>query len=123
MKYYHKYKEALEAAGYRVDEHGYVWDSLGNQSAGEDNYGNVQSKDANVTAICIEQDEAPLLAKLSNKVKPKKPKAKKAEVKQDETLEVVRARDADGHFIADDPSTPDVNEAWAVKTAKKVIKK
>ena len=123
MKYYHKYKEALEAAGYRVDEHGYVWDSLGNQSAGEDNYGNVQSKDANVTAICIEQDEAPLLAKLSNKVKPKKPKAKKAEVKQDETLEVVRARDADGHFIADDPSTPDVNEAWVVKTAKKVIKK
>ena len=103
MKYYHKYKEALEAAGYTVDEHGYVWDAMGNQSAGEDNYGNVQSKDA--------------------KVKPKKPKAKKAEVKQDETLEVVRARDADGHFIADDPSTPDVNEAWVVKTAKKVIKK
>ena len=46
MKYYHKYQEALEAAGYRVDEHGYVWDSAGNQSAGEDNYGNVQSKDA-----------------------------------------------------------------------------
>ena len=23
-----------------------------------------------------------------------------------------RARDADGQFIADDPSTPDVNEAW-----------
>ena len=72
MKYYHKYQEALEAAGYRVDEHGYVWDSAGNQSAGEDNYGNVQSKDANVTAICIEQDEAPLLAKLAKKVKPKK---------------------------------------------------
>ena len=26
MKYYHKYKEALEDKGYRVDEHGYVWD-------------------------------------------------------------------------------------------------
>ena len=36
MKYYHKYQEALEAAGYRVDEHGYVWDSMGNQSAGEE---------------------------------------------------------------------------------------
>ena len=24
----------------------------------------------------------------------------------------VRARDEDGHFVADDPSTPDVNEAW-----------
>lgn len=52
MKFYHKYKKALEAAGYTVDEHGYVWDSMGNQSAGEDNYGNVQSKDPNVTEIC-----------------------------------------------------------------------
>lgn len=25
---------------------------------------------------------------------------------------LVRARDEDGRFIADDPSTPDVNEAW-----------
>ena len=25
---------------------------MGNQAAGEDNYGNVQSKDPNVTAIC-----------------------------------------------------------------------
>jgi hypothetical protein len=24
-----------------------------------------------------------------------------------------RARDADGQFVADDPATPDVNEAWA----------
>ena len=52
MKYYHKYKVELEAKGYHVDEHGYVWDSMGNQSAGEDNYGNVQSKDANVTEVC-----------------------------------------------------------------------
>lgn len=52
MKFYHKYKEALEAAGYRVDDYGYVWDAQGNQAAGEDNYGNVQSKDPNVTDIC-----------------------------------------------------------------------
>ena len=26
--------------------------------------------------------------------------------------EPVRARDEDGHFVADDPSTPEVNEAW-----------
>ena len=69
MKYYHKYKDALEAKGYRVDEHGYVWDTMGNQSAGEDNYGNVQSKDPNVNAICQEAD---IVA-----TKPKK-KAKKA---------------------------------------------
>ena len=69
MKYYHKYQEALEAKGYRVDEHGYVWDSMGNQSAGEDNYGNVQSKDPNVNAIC----EAAAIAA----VKPKKSAAPK----------------------------------------------
>ena len=26
--------------------------------------------------------------------------------------EPARARDEDGHFVADDPSTPEVNEAW-----------
>jgi len=69
MKYYQKYQTALEAAGYRVDEHGYVWDSRGNQSAGEDNYGNVQSKDPNVTDICIAEDAKP-------KKKPKPPSKK-----------------------------------------------
>ena len=49
-----------------------------------------------------------------------KPVAKKAKV---ETLEMTRARDEDGQFIADDPTTPDVNEAWIVKTVKKVRKK
>ena len=69
-KFYHKYRDALEAEGYRVDEHGYVWDATGNQAAGEDNYGNVQSKDPNVTDICRAAEAAP---------KPKaKPKAKKA---------------------------------------------
>lgn len=113
MKYYHKYKEALEAAGYTVDASGYVWDAMGNQSAGEDNYGNVQSKDPNVTDICRLAEAAP------------KPKAKpaKKDKKVVETLEVVRARNENGSFIADDPSTPDVNEAWVVKTVKKAVKK
>jgi len=35
----------------------------------------------------------------------------------------VRARDEDGQFIPDDPSTPDVNEAWTTKIKKKVTKK
>ena len=30
----------------------------------------------------------------------------------EEPAEPQRARDADGKFIADDPTTPDVNEAW-----------
>lgn len=29
-----------------------------------------------------------------------------------EQLELMRARNADGTFMADDPATPDVNEAW-----------
>ena len=35
----------------------------------------------------------------------------------------VRARNEKGQLMADDPSTPDVNEAWVVKTIKKVAKK
>ena len=115
MKFYDKYKPALEAAGYRVDEYGCVWDAAGNQSAVEDNYGNVQCKDPNVTRICQEVEAAPK--------KPSAKKAKKEEPEYEETLEMVRARDKNGHFIADDPDTPDVNEAWVVKTVKKALKK
>ena len=49
--------------------------------------------------------ELPLEAPKS-KAAPKKPAAKKAPVKRK------RARKADGTLKADDPSTPDVNEAW-----------
>jgi len=50
-------------------------------------------------------------------------KAPKKKAKVEETeLEMVRARDEKGHFIADDPDT-EVNEAWVVKTVKKVLKK
>ena len=31
----------------------------------------------------------------------------------------VRAKNAKGRFVADDPSTPDVNEAYTKKTVKK----
>ena len=52
--------------------------------------------------------------------KPKK-KTKKKKVEETE-LVMERARDENGHFIADDPDT-EVNEAWIVKTVKKVLKK
>ena len=104
QKYYHKYQKALEAKGYRVDEHGYVWDSMGNQSAGEDNYGNVQSKDPNVNAICQEAE----MSLISKATKAVKKVAKKAKPK----LKKVRARNADGTLRGDNPDTPDVNEAW-----------
>ena len=38
------------------------------------------------------------------------PKAKKAKAKT--TAKKTRARNEDGHYVADDPSTPDVNEAY-----------
>ena len=31
----------------------------------------------------------------------------------------VRARNEKGHYIKDDPSTPDVNEAWTTKPKEK----
>ena len=42
---------------------------------------------------------------------------------QDTETVRVRARNEKGQLMADDPSTPDVNEAWVVKTVKKVLKK
>ena len=52
------------------------------------------------------------------KAKKKKPAAPKVKTE----LVMERARDENGHFIPDDPDT-EVNEAWIVKTAKKVLKK
>ena len=69
-----------------------------------------QSKSKEVLAFVAEQEAKP------------KPKKKPAPKKTEEKLEMVRARDENGHFIADDPET-EVNEAWVVKTAKKVLKK
>lgn len=72
-------------------------------------YGQWNSKDPAVLAFIVEQE------------KPKAQKKKKPEPKA-ESLEMVRARDENGHFISDDPKT-EVNEAWVVKTVKKAIKK
>ena len=77
MPFYTKYKKALEAHGYTVDDRGCVTDSMGNQSAAEDAYGNVQCKDPNVTEICrVAQAEM-------DKPKPKPKAKKKAETLED----------------------------------------
>ena len=39
-----------------------------------------------------------------------------------EEVEMVRARNEKGHYIADDPDTPE-NEAWTTKLVKKVTGK
>jgi len=74
--------------------------------------GEWETKNPEVLAFVAEQE-----------VKPKsKAKKKAAPKKTEEKLEMVRARDENGHFIADDPET-EVNEAWVVKTVKKALKK
>ena len=35
----------------------------------------------------------------------------------------VRTRNKKGHYVADDKSTPNVNEAWTTKRVKKTSKK
>ena len=71
-------------------------------------YGEWQTKDPVVLDFIAGQD------------KPKKKPAKK-KAKVEEELVMERARDENGHFIADDPDT-EVNEAWVVKTIKKAVK-
>jgi len=72
--------------------------------------GTWHTKEAKVLEFIKEQESAP---------KKKTPK-KKAKVEEELVME--RARDENEHFIADDPET-EVNEAWVVKTIKKVAKK
>ena len=91
-----KYEKELNAAGYTISGD-MVSNSRGDVVGQMDPYGEFHYSDEAMalvirTAMRCEQ-EAPA------KVAPKKKK---------------RARDEDGHFKADDPSTPDVNEAWEV---------
>lgn len=91
-----KYKKEFEKAGYVV--HGdTVSNSRGDVMMWMDPYGGIEYKDDAVALVLCEamrkeQEEA---------AKPKKAPAKKK-----------RARTEKGHYKADDPSTPDVNEAW-----------
>ena len=76
MGFYNKYEKALAEHGYTVDDRGCVTDSMGNQAAAEDAYGNVQCKDPNVTAICQAEEAKP-------KPKPKKKAPKKVQPIED----------------------------------------
>jgi len=98
-KYYEQYKDVLEKHGYTLDMEGNVRDAMGNQAAAEDRFGNIYCTDPNLLRIL---DETTI-----ENVPPK------------------RARNEKGHLMADDPSTPDVNEAWegGVAPKKKKAKK
>ena len=99
MSYFKKYEKALKAAGYRLNGKG-VYDARGNHAALEDRFGTAYINDVRIKDI-IAAEESKVLNKVKKTVKKATPKLKK-----------VRARNADGTLRADDPSTPDVNEAW-----------
>ena len=103
------WKNELEACGYVVTED-VVTTKRGDVLAGKDPYGGFYVSDSMVQTII-------------NKPVEKQKAAPVKKVIPEEELEIVRARDASGNFIADDPNTPDVNEAWVVKTVKKAVKK
>ena len=115
-KFYEQYRDVLEANGYTVEESGCVRDSMGNQAAAEDAYGNVQCKDPNVTELCRQAEAKPAKKKKA----PKKAEPTPEPVEAEEMEEVtVRARNEKGHYMKDDPNTPE-NEAWTTKMVKKV---
>jgi hypothetical protein len=105
------WKVELEDFGYLVTED-LVTTKRGDVLAGKDPYGGYYVNDSRIQDI---------VSKKPSTVKKVTPKSKKV-VKPDTELVMERARDENGHFIADDPDT-EVNEAWVVKTAKKVMKK
>ena len=50
---------------------------------------------------------------------PKEPPSAEELARRGLSVKKVRARNSDGTLKADDPSTPDVNEAWEEKPVKK----
>ena len=102
------HKKELEKLGYKVYSNK-VTGPKGDVVASVNPYGTVESKDLEVLKVL----------KTSNKPK----KVSKKPLIKDPEVEVVRARTESGEFVSDDPSTPDVNEAWVAKIKKKVAKK
>ncbi len=87
-----KCEKELNKAGYAISGD-FVINSRGDVVGQMDPYGEFHSSEEAVIEAIRKAMSAPAPVK--------KTKATKK-----------RARDEDGHFKADDPSTPDVNEAW-----------
>ena len=92
-----KYEKELNKAGYFIaaDQ---VTNSRGDVVGQMDPYGEFHYSDEVMASVICKA----MRAEVAEAEVAKVAKAKKAK----------RARDEDGHFKADDPSTPDVNEAW-----------
>lgn len=95
-----KYEKELNKAGYFISGD-MVANSRGDVVGQMDPYGEFHYSDAEMAKVICKAMQAEE-AKPVVKAEPKKAVAPKKK----------RARDEDGHFKADNPDTPDVNEAW-----------
>ena len=114
-------EKELSAAGYTVVD-GQVLDASGGPVAGEAAYGDVWYADEHVEAIMAGE----VMPSLTTTTAGSASNQAMVTVTEETTIvetEVVRARNAKGQLVGDDPSTPDINEAWTTKIKKKVIGK
>ena len=114
-------EKELNAAGYTVVD-GQVLDASGGPVAGEAAYGDIWYADEHVEAIMAGE----VMPSLTTTTAGSASNQAMVTVTEETTIvetEVVRARNAKGQLVGDDPSTPDINEAWTTKIKKKVIGK
>ena len=112
-------EKELNAAGYTVVD-GQVLDASGGPVAGEAAYGDVWYADEHVEAIMAGE----VMPSLTTTTAGSASNQAMVTVTEETTIvetEVVRARNAKGQLVGDDPSTPDINEAWTTMIKKKVI--
>jgi len=82
----------------------------------------VRARELEARGCCVvdhESDKKPKrkVGKPKPEAKEEKIEEKAAEPEKEKSVKRRRARDEDGKFIGDDPSTPEVNEAWTSLTA------
>jgi len=114
-------EKELNAAGYTVVDD-QVLDASGGPVAGEAAYGDVWYADEHVEAIMAGE----VMPSLTTSTAGSASNQAMVTVTEETTIvetEVVRARNAKGQLVGDDPSTPDINEAWTTKIKKRVTGK
>jgi hypothetical protein len=117
-------EKELNAAGYTIAG-GQVLDASGGPVAGEAAYGDVWYADEHVEAIMAGEVMPSLTTTTAGSASNQAmvTVTEETTIVEPEETEVVRARNAKGQLVGDDPSTPDINEAWTTKIKNKVTGK
>ena len=116
-------EKELNAAGYTIAG-GQVLDASGGPVAGEAAYGDVWYADEHVEAIMAGEVMPILTTTTAGSVSNQAMVTVTEEIPIEEIkAKLVRARNAKGQLVGDDPSTPDINEAWTTKIKNKVTGK